>query len=247
MFRRAQPVTEAFHGYPIVRKVLKVVFTVVFKVLTRTEVRGLEHVPRSGPLIYAGNHVNEIDPVLGGLFVPWPIEAMALIDLFRVPGTGTLLRLYGVIPVDRDAHDGGAMVLALDALAQGRIVGILPEGRVSLTGGLERARTGVAYLALSSGVPVLPAAVTGTEHALSDLARLRRPRLTLTFGEPLQFQRETLAGPEKHARLREVADEIMYRIAALLPPRYRGVYATTPPTSSTPKHSVTSTPSASER
>jgi 1-acyl-sn-glycerol-3-phosphate acyltransferase len=215
-------------GRPLIRWILKGVFSGVFRLLTQTEVRGLEHVPPSGPLIFAGNHLSPIDGVLGGVHMPWPIEGLALTDLFLVPGTGTLLRLYGVIPVDRDAQDGGAVALALEALAQGKIVGILPEGRVSVSGGLERARAGVAYLALVSGVPVLPAAVTGTERALADLSRLRRPRLTLTIGEPMHFGREDLTGPGRHARLREVADQIMYRIAAMLPPRYRGVYSEVP-------------------
>jgi 1-acyl-sn-glycerol-3-phosphate acyltransferase len=225
-------------SHPLIRRTLKALFRCVFTLLTRTEVRGLKHVPHSGPLIFAGNHLSPIDSVLSGIHVPWPIEPLALTDLFLVPGTGTLLRLYGVIPVNRDAHDGVAMALALEALAQGKIVGILPEGRVSVTGGLERARTGVAYLALASGVPVVPAAVTGTERALADLRRLRLPRLTLTFGEPLHFGREDLAGPGRHARLREVADQIMYRIAAMLPPHYRGVYSVIPPAGGGARHSA---------
>jgi 1-acyl-sn-glycerol-3-phosphate acyltransferase len=227
---------ESTVGHPLVRAFMKGSFRVLFGLLTRTDVRGREYLPASGPVILAGNHLGPIDPVLAGIHMPWPVEPMALIDLFRVPGTGTLLRWYGVIPVNRDAHDGGAMRLALDALAQGRVVGILPEGRMSRSGALERARTGVAYLALTSGVPVVPAAVTGTERALTDLRRGRRPRLTLAIGPPLRFAPETLAGPGKHARLREVTDEIMYRVAELLPPEYRGVYGVVPPADSAPRH-----------
>jgi 1-acyl-sn-glycerol-3-phosphate acyltransferase len=234
-----QPYPAAASGHPAIRSSLKFVFKALVRVLTRTEVHGLEHVPAEGPLIFAGNHLGLIDPVVGGVFAPWPIEPMALTDLFEVPGTRTLLRLYGAIPVNRDAHDGAAMASALEALSRGKIVGILPEGRVSLTGSLERARTGVAYLALTSGVPVLPAAITGTERALDDLAAARRPRITLTFGAPMLFPREELAGPAKRQRLREVSDEIMYRIAALLPETYRGVYGVVPPMNATPRHSVT--------
>ena len=231
---------DAVAGNPLARRVLKGVSRAVFGVLTSTEVCGLEHAPPRGPLIVAMNHVAEIDPAVSTAFLPWPIESLALVDLLSVPGTATLLRLYGVIPVDRDAHNGSAIVLALDALRQDKIVGILPEGRVSLTGGLERARTGVAYLALTSGAPVLPCAITGTEVALARLKRLRRPRLTLTVGQPLQFELENVTGPNRHARLRDVADQIMYRIAALLPARYRGVYGMVPPVGPPPRHSVDS-------
>jgi 1-acyl-sn-glycerol-3-phosphate acyltransferase len=226
-------------GHPVVRRVLTGVCKGLFRALTSTTVRGLEHLPVRGPAILAGNHLGPIDPALAMAYMPWPVETLALTDLFQVAGTGTLLRLYGVIPVDRDAHDGGAMVLAVEALNRGRVIGILPEGRVSVTGSLERARTGVAYLALTSGAPVLPCAVTGTERALEELARLRRPRLTLTIGAPVRFGPETLTSPRRRERLREVADEIMYRIAELLPPQYRGVYGVTPPAgSSTARHSA---------
>lgn len=205
--------------------------------LTRTDVRGHEHAPRMGPLIVASNHLGLLDPLLSGAYLPWHMEGMALVDLLRVPGTSQFLRLYGVIPVDRDSHDGGALLPALDALARGKIVSLQPEGRVSLNGGLERARTGVAYLALSSGVPVLPIAITGSERAIDDWKRCRRPPLTLTIGKPVRFAPEAVTGPGRHERLRAVADEIMYRIAALLPPQYRGVYATVPPAASVPRHS----------
>jgi 1-acyl-sn-glycerol-3-phosphate acyltransferase len=230
--------TEAGVGHPIVRHGLKAMGRGLFAVLTRTEVRGREHIPPKGPIIVAGNHLGPIDPVLTGVQFPWFVEPMALTDLFRVPGTGTVLRLYGVIPVNRDAHDGGAMRLALEALNAGRSVSILPEGRMSKSGALERARTGVAYLALTSGVPVLPVAVTGTEHAVRLLSRGRRPRLSVAIGPPLRFRVERVEGPGKHERLRAVADDIMYAIADLLPAVYRGVYASRPPMASAPKHSI---------
>lgn len=232
-------------GNTVVRQALKLFFRGLFAALTRTEVHGLEHVPRDGAVIVAGNHLSPLDPVLGGIFMPWPVEPLALADLFDVPGTGTLLRLYGVIPVQRDSHDGTALTMAIDALASGKRVGILPEGRMSVTGALERARTGVAYLALTSGAPVLPCAVTGTEHALSDLARLRRPRLTLTIGEPLRYERHVTGSPGRE-RLREVADAIMYKIAGMLPAPYRGVYSVFPPSGPPARHSALVAPPGGE-
>lgn len=236
MFRRSERTFEARSGHPLVRSGLTLVGRGVLALLARTDVRGREHAPAKGPLIVATNHLGLLDPLLCGAYLPWHMEGMALVDLLRVPGTSQFLRLYGVIPIDRDNHDGGALLPALDALAGGKIVSLQPEGRVSLTAGLERARTGVAYLALSSGVPVLPIAITGSERAIDDWKRCRRPRLTLAIGEPVQFAREAVTGPARHERLRAVADEIMYRIAALLPSSYRGVYATVPPAASMPRH-----------
>jgi 1-acyl-sn-glycerol-3-phosphate acyltransferase len=212
------------NGHPIVRRALTLFFKGLFKLVTKIEVRGLEHVPARGPLICASNHLHNIDPVFAGIVLPWPMDPLALTDLLRVKGTGTLLRLYGVIPVDRKARNGVPLELAVQALNRGRIVLLMPEGRISVTGALERARSGVAYLALIAGVPVLPIALAGTESALSELRKFRRPRLTITIGKPMYFGKESLAQAGGRRRFREVTDQVMYRIAEMLPERYRGVY-----------------------
>ena len=95
---------------------------------------------------------------------------------------------------------------------------------MSLTGALERARQGVAYLALRSGAPVLPVAITGTERVLSDFRRLRRPRLTLTFGELIIPPSPASTPQARRQQMAQLTDEIMHRIVAMLPPEYRGVY-----------------------
>jgi len=196
----------------------------LFRLLTHLEVRGLENLPEGGPLLVAFNHLAHLDPALVIAWLPWPAEVIALEDLYHVPITSQLLRLYGTIPVHRDQFDRQVIRRALRVLAEGKVLALAPEARMSLTGALERARHGVAYLALRSGAPVLPVAITGTENVLSELKRLRRPRLILTFGELITPPPPASTPQARRQQMAELTDEIMHRIAALLPPEYRGVY-----------------------
>jgi len=188
------------------------------------ETKGLENIPQAGPLLVAFNHLAHLDAALVLPFLPQPVEGIALEDLYHVPVTGQLLRLYGTIPVHRDQFDRGVIRRALQVLAEGKMLALAPEARMSLTGALERARHGVAYLALRSGAPILPVGITGTECALSELRRLRRPRLTVTIGELLITPPRASKAQARRQQVAELTDEIMHRIAALLPPEYRGVY-----------------------
>ncbi|MGH2626678.1 MAG: lysophospholipid acyltransferase family protein, partial [Anaerolineales bacterium] len=141
----------------------------------------------------------------------------------RHPVYGPFLRMGGGVFIRRGEVDRGALGAALAVLRQGKIFGIAPEGTRSPNGGLIRGRTGVAYLAYHGDVPIVPAAVTGTERVRADLSRLRRPAFTLTIGRP--FHLPHLGHEPRPEDLRRGADEVMCRIAALLPPAYRGVYA----------------------
>jgi len=196
----------------------------LLRLFTHLEVTGLENIPQGGPLLAAFNHLAHLDAALVLPFLPQPVEGIALEDLYHVPITGQLLRLYGTIPVHRDQFDRDVIRRALQVLAEGKIMALAPEARMSLTGALERAREGVAYLALRSGAPILPIALTGTEHVPSDLKRLRRPRLTVTVGELIIPPPRASKSQARRQQVAELTDEIMYRIAALLPPEYRGVY-----------------------
>ena len=166
-------------GRLIFRRWACFVLRVFLRLFTRLETKGLENIPQGGPLLVAFNHLAHLDVALVLPFVPQPVEGIALENLYHVPVTGQLLRLYGTIPVHRDQFDRDVIRRALQVLAEGRILVLAPEARMSLTGALEQARQGAAYLALSSGAPVLPVAITGTETVPSDLKRLRRPRLRI--------------------------------------------------------------------
>lgn len=209
---------------PVFRRFACSLLRLLLRLFTHLEVRGLENVPAGGPLLVAFNHLAHLDAPLVLALLPWPVEAIGLVDLYRVPVTGQLLRLYGIIPVHRDQFDRQVIRRALQVLAEGGVLALAPEARQSLTGALERARRGVAYLALRSGAPVLPVALTGTENVPSDLKRLRCPRLTVTFGEPIAPPPRASKPQARRQQMAELTDEIMHRIAAMLPPEYRGVY-----------------------
>ncbi|MCS7286079.1 MAG: lysophospholipid acyltransferase family protein [Anaerolineae bacterium] len=205
----------------IFRRIAVPVLRFLFKLLSKVEVRGRENVPREGPIIIAINHLGHLDAPLVVAFTPREVEGIALVDLYRVPVVGQLLRLYGVIPVHRDQFDRNVINLSLKVLAQGKALALAPEARRSPSKALEKARNGVAYLAMKGQVPVIPAAITGTEDAPEKLLKFQRPRITLTFGRPITpppFSRNKAA-------LESFTEKIMREIAAMLPPRYRGYYS----------------------
>jgi cytidylate kinase len=198
---------------------------ILLRLLTHSEVYGQENIPHGGPLIVVINHMAHFDAPLAAAYLPFEVEGIGLSDLWDVPVTGQLLRFYGVIKVHRDQFDREVLRQALGVLSEGKALLLAPEARQSPSHTLERGRRGAAYLALRSGAPMLPIAVTGTETVYKSVARLRRPHMTATIGKPFHIRGPLVRGPERQAQLDEGRDEIMRRIAELLPEEYRGVYA----------------------
>jgi 1-acyl-sn-glycerol-3-phosphate acyltransferase len=196
-----------------------------FKLSARCEVSGRANIPAAGPLLLVFNHLAHLDGPLVMAVMPFEVEAIGLSDLYRVPITGLLLRLYGLIPVHRDQYDRAVLRRTLQVLAEGKILALAPEARQSPTCSLERGRNGAAYLALRSGAPLLPIGITGTEAIYSAWRQLQRPRLTVNIGVPFRLQGPLAHGAERRTQLDAGRDQIMGQIAALLPPQYRGVYA----------------------
>ncbi len=197
---------------------------ILLQALVRLDVHGLERVPAEGSLLVAFNHLAHLDGPVIVACIPREIESLALSDLYDVPVVGLLLRLYGVIPVYRDQFDRTVLRRALAVLEEGKALALAPEARMSVTGALERARHGAAYLALHAAVPMLPVALTGTELIPGALRRLQRASVTMTVGElyhPPPLARDPA---ERRAQVEGVTEAIMLRIAALLPPEYRGEY-----------------------
>ncbi len=204
-------------------------FDKLMALVSRREVEGLGNVPSEGPYIMASNHLGLVDvPLIFGLVGGEHLTGWAAEKWQRHLIFGTLLRMGGGIFIQRGEVDRKALEGAIRWLEAGNVFGMAPEGTRSKTGGLIRAKTGIAYLVDHVDVPILPVALTGTEAAIRSLLRLRRQRVTVRFGE--LFELPPLDAGDRSASLRRNADEVMCHIAALLPPEYRGVYAGHPRT-----------------
>ena len=202
----------------------------------RPTVRGAENVPATGGVILASNHLSFVDSVVIPCVVPRKVVFLAKSDYFEGTGLkGAAQRAWfeglGTLPVDRDDSKAALASLdtALEVLGRGEAFGIYPEGTRSRDGRLYRGRTGVAHLALTAGVPVVPVGLTGTQDIQP--VGSNRPRLakaTVTFGEPIQVTGRYDGVPAGRAR-REVTDEIMTAIQALSGQEPAGVYNERPP------------------
>jgi 1-acyl-sn-glycerol-3-phosphate acyltransferase len=188
----------------------------------RYRVEGRERVPARGPLLVVANHLNIADPPLLGAAIPRPIRFMAKQELFDARPGGFFIRSFGAFPVRRFTADLQALRVAQRLLAAGWAVGMFPEGHRSHGRGLQPPFPGTALLALRTGVPVLPVGITGTEAITSPAVLLQHRPVRVVIGEPFTLPRPARITAES---VRAASEEIMRRIAALLPPRYRGVYA----------------------
>jgi 1-acyl-sn-glycerol-3-phosphate acyltransferase len=210
-------------GRRFARAFLRVLTRVLTAVTMRLTVTGLENFPRRGPALVVINHLGDADVVPLLAMLPFsPIEGLGKIELYDHWFVGPLFRLYGIIWVHRGQPDLKAIRAALEGLAQGRMVGLAPEGRQSVIGGLEEGNDGAAFLALKSGASIVPVALTGTEnsHVYGHLKQLKRIPVTLSVGKPF-FLRERA---ERHEAIREGTHQIMESLASLLPESYRGTY-----------------------
>ncbi len=208
---------------PFWYRLLFYLFRGLLHLLTRLEVSGREHIPASGPLIVAPNHLHVLDPVLVFSYVPLRMTAFAAEKWEGTP-TGWFLSLVAnAIFVERGEPDRDALTRALAVLREGGVLGIAPEGTRSRGQGLLPGKDGAVYLASRSGATILPVAMWGHETATSDWLRLRRPRVTVRFLPPITLPAN--ARNARTAQLQVYTDEIMLALAAALPPAYRGVYA----------------------
>ena len=202
-------------------------FNLAFSLLTDRDVDGLENLPPHGPYIMTINHLSYFDaPLMYGLIGGDHITGWAANKYNRHPLFGPIVRLGGGIFIRRGEVDRSALASAVEWLKQGKIFAMSPEGTRSKTGALAQAKTGAAYLAHQVNVPIVPAAISGTEKLARALLRLRRVRLVVRFGK--LFRLPPLSESDRIAGLHKHTDEIMCRIAVLLPPAYRGFYAEHP-------------------
>jgi 1-acyl-sn-glycerol-3-phosphate acyltransferase len=200
--------------------------------LWRPEIIGSEHIPASGGAILASNHLSIVDSIFLPLMVDRPVTFAAKSEYFTGTRpidrlTGAYLRATNQISVDRAEARAGMEMLdaALALLRQGALFGIYPEGTRSPDGRLYRGRPGVGWLALNSGVPVIPVAMSGTDHVLPPGRKVPRVgKIKIRVGEPLTFESvKTL--PSASRQRRAITDEVMNAIQALSGQEYVAMYA----------------------
>lgn len=191
----------------------------------RVDAAQLAKIPSRGPLIIVANHVHVPEiPTLYTRLLPRQVHGMAQAE--HVLGkdiAGRILRLFGTIPVWRGEADLNALRTGIRMLKEGKIILVDPEGTRSHDGCLQKGRAGAILMALHSGAPLLPVVHFGSENYRQNLKRLRRTDLHYAVGRLFRLE----AGSQRvtSSIRRQMMDEVMFQMAGLLPPQYRGAYA----------------------
>ncbi|GAA2245576.1 lysophospholipid acyltransferase family protein [Herbiconiux moechotypicola] len=207
----------------------------VASVVYRPTVIGADRLPADGPVVIASNHLSFIDSVAITIVARRDVRFLAKSEYFTGAGfTGRMSKLFfesiGAIPVDRESATAAqdSLQRGLEVLQEGGVFAIYPEGTRSRDGRLYKGRTGVAWLALTAGCPVVPVGLIGTEELLPVDAALPRIRpVTIEFGEPID---SAGYGDAASARARRrLTDDVMTAIAGLSGQELAGVYNEPPP------------------
>ncbi len=211
------------------RNVIRWLIRALLDLIAKVEVIEYENVPRTGAYVIATNHLGLIDAVLvfyaldrWDVFIP-TAEKRADIPFFR-----WLSKYLPLIFLDRFHPDSKAMRKIINLMEQGNILVIAPEGTRSPVQAMQEGKPGVSYLAAKLQRPIVPVGLAGTEDEaiIDNLKHLRRSHIMIHAGKP--FLVPPLPKRDRDAALKADTDEIMCRIAALIPPKYRGVYADHP-------------------
>ena len=236
--------------HAFLRSLIRGFIRLMFRLGLKLEIEGWDNLPPDGPLLIIGNHFSIFEAPMLMVFLPYRdrVTWLAATELQTSRILKALIDLFNIIPIWRGQPDRTAIHRALDWLAAGKIVGIMPEGGVDeslrhltttgvqtgLHGGpnsranpvLITPRPGAAYLAVRSGAPILPAAFLGTERIMHNVRRLRRTPVRMIIGPvfgPLVID-PALPKAERRALLDEMGHEMMRHMAALMPPENRGPY-----------------------
>ncbi len=189
----------------MIYRLLKFIATLILRIVRRWDVQGRENLPAVGGFLLVANHTSYWDPVVVICAFKEKVHYMAKSELFNIPVIGYVLRISGSFPVRRDKSDREAIRTALRLLAEGRMVGVFPEGTRSHTGDLLRPHLGAAMLAARAKVPMVPIALIGTRGVFG--------RVRMVIGAPVAGW---APGRVSKADLEKTSDTVMDRIAFLM-------------------------------
>ncbi|MEA3326652.1 MAG: lysophospholipid acyltransferase family protein [Chloroflexota bacterium] len=203
-----------------VNTIIKLIAHIILKI----DAAELEKMPMEGPAFAAANHVNFLDgPVVISHLHPRPTTGLVKKETWESPILGFLFDIWDGIPIDRSIADFSAFKLAKQALQEGKILAVSPEGTRTENGKMIRAKAGIGILTTQCNYPIIPVAYYGHENFKENFRRLKRTPMIIKVGEPFQID---LGGqPKNKETMQAVADAIMMEIARLLPEQYRGYYA----------------------
>ena len=195
----------------------------VFKTFCHINADELEKIPKCGSLIIVANHINFLEvPVFIPYFDNPLVTGLAKQETWQNPLFKFLFNKWEIIPINRGAVDREAFCRSLEALEKGRILAIAPEGTRSKHGRMQKGKSGIVALALRSNAPIIPIGFYGHERIWDNLKHLKRTDFNIVVGKP--FRLDIKEGTPSRDIRQQATDEIMYKIAELLPEYYRGNY-----------------------
>jgi len=200
------------------------VIRVYTRITCRIDAPDLQKFPTQGPFIAITNHTGQIEvPLLFAHLQPRKLTGWAKIESWDNKFLHWVFGVWGIIPVRRGEADMNALKAALRALEEGLILGIAPEGTRNYNGVLKRGLPGAVLVALHSGAPIIPIAHWGGENFMQNFKHLKRTDFHIRLGEPFKINTQ---GIKVTGEIRQqIVDEMMCRIAKLLPEEYRGEYS----------------------
>lgn len=186
----------------------------LMKLISAPKVFGRDSIPHQGSFVLVANHQSLLDPLILVACIPRKITFLAAAYIFKIPLVGQIVRAVGALPVKSLKGNYKTMKHSLSRLAKGGVVGIFPEGGVSLDGELRPFMSGWAYLALKTGVPVIPVAISGTREVLPVGRYIpQRSRIRINIGKPVYIDKKSKIRRE---HLDELSTKMMNIISRLL-------------------------------
>jgi len=196
----------------------------ITRLICRIDDSALERIPEAGPLILAANHINFLEvPLVYTHLQPRPVTGFAKAETWHNPALARLFNLWNAIPLKREEADFQAIKKALQVLKNGGILAVAPEGTRSGDGRLRRGHPGIVSLALHSRAPILPMVYYGGEMFRNNIKRLRRTDFYIVVGQSFYLDARGVKVTQEVRQ--QMVDEIMYKLAELLPAKYRGAYS----------------------